>query len=277
MRYKFNPFERAVGFFLITSVVGSLTIGAGLAVKKNWLEEKITFSTYVKSADNLREGSSVLMSGLKVGKIEEIELDQTRQIQVKFTILKKYHSQITQGTKVQFTRPFIIGDKVLTLVQGPAQEKTLVAGSTLPLYEQYDFIEMLSGKRLETTMAKVDSIITHLESTMAKTDAIAHAVGDEKKLRETLESLHSAVALVRKNLPQTTGQIENTISNLHEVSILLKDQSPSGSKKLMELLGESVITLKGIQKNYFLRDHVQEVRKEEAQRMPASTEQQQPD
>lgn len=270
MRYKFNPFERAVGFFLITSVVGSLTIGAGLAVKKNWFEEKITFSTYVKSADNLREGSSVLMSGLKVGKIEEIELDQTRQIQVRFTILKKYHSQITQGTKVQFTRPFIIGDKVLTLVQGPAQAQTLVAGSALPLFEQYDFIEMLSGKRLETTMAKVDSIITHLESTMAKTDAIAHAVGDEKKLRETLESLHSAVALVRKNLPQTTGQIENTISNLHEVSILLKDQSPSGSKKLMELLGESVITLKGIQKNYFLRDHVQEVREEESKRMPAS-------
>jgi ABC-type transporter Mla subunit MlaD len=271
MRYKFNPFERAVGFFLITSVVGSLTIGAGLAVKKNWFEEKITFHTYVTSADNLREGSSVLMSGLKVGKIEEIELDQTRQIQVKFTILKKYHSQITHGTKVQFTRPFIIGDKVLTLVQGPAQEKTLLAGSALPVFEQFDFIEMLSGKRLENTMAKVDSIITHLESTMAKTDAIAHAVGDEKKLKETLESLHAAVALVKKNLPQTTGQIENTISNLHEVSILLKDSSPEGSKKLIELLGESVITLKGIQKNYFLRDHVQAAREEEAKRMPAST------
>jgi ABC-type transporter Mla subunit MlaD len=271
MRYNFNPFERAVGFFLITSVVGSLTFGAGLAVKKNWFEEKITFRTYVTSADNLREGSSVLMSGLKVGKIEEIELDQTRQIQVKFTILKKYHSQITQGTKVQFTRPFIIGDKVLTLVQGPAQEKTLLAGSALPLFERFDLMEMLSGKQLEDTMAKVDSIITHLESTMAKTDAIAHAVGDEQKLKETLESLHAAVALVKKNLPHTTGKIENTISNLHEVSILLKESSPEGSKKLIELLGESVITLKGIQKNYFLRDHVQQVREEEAKRMPAST------
>ena len=271
MRYKFNPFERAVGFFLITSVVGSLTVGVGLAVKKNWFEDKITFHTYVSSADNLREGSSVLMSGLKIGKIEEIELDESRQIKVKFTILKKYHSQITQGTKVQFTRPFIIGDKVLTLIQGPVQEKTLLAGSALPIIEQFDFMEMLSGKRLETTMAKVDSIITHLESTMAKTDAIAHAVGDEQKLKETLESLHAAVALVKKNLPQTTGQIENTISNLHEVSILLKDSSPEGSKKLIELLGESVITLKGIQKNYFLRDHVQAAREEEAKRMPAST------
>ncbi len=272
MRYKFNPFERAVGFFLITSVVGSLTIGAGLAVKKNWFEEKISFNTYVVSADNLREGSSVLMSGLKVGKIEDIELDETRQIRVKFTILKKYHSQITQGTKVQFIRPFIIGDKVLTLVQGPTSVGLVPAGSSLPLFEQYDFMEMLSGKKLEATMAKIDSIINHLESTMAKTDAIAHAVGDEKKLKQTLESIHTAVALVKKNLPQTTGQIENTISNLHDISALLKDSSPEGSKKLIELLGESVITLKGIQKNYFLRDHVQAVREEEAKRMPASLE-----
>lgn len=278
MRYKFNPFERAVGLFLITSVVGSLTIGAGLAVKKNWFEDKITFHTYVPSADNLREGSSVLMSGLKIGKIEEIELDQTRQIQVRFTILKKYHSQITAGTKVQFTRPFIIGDKVLTLVQGPENSQAIAAGSELPLSQQFDFMEMLSGKRLETTMAKVDSIIHHLESTMAKTDAIAHAVGDEKKLKETLESLHAAVAIVKKNLPQTTGQVESTIANLHEVSVLLKDASPQGSKKLIELLGESVVTLKSLQKNYFLRDHVQEVREEIAQekapasdRAPAST------
>ncbi len=269
MRYKFNPFERAVGLFLITSVAGSITIGAGLAVKKNWFEEKITFQTYVKSADNLREGSSVLMSGLKVGKIEDIELDSTRQIQVKFTILKKYHTQITEGTKVQFTRPFIIGDKVLTLVQGPTSVAVMPAGSTLSLYEQFDFMEMLSGKRLETTMAKIDSIINNLESTMIKTNTMVHAIGDEKKLKETVESIHTAVALVKKNLPQTTGQIEKTISNLHEVSELLKNSSPEGSQKLIELLGESVITLKSVQKNYFLRDHVKEVR-EEVKRMPAS-------
>jgi len=269
MRYKFNPFERAVGLFLITSIVGSISIGAVLAVKKNWFEEKITFYTYVPTADNLREGSSVFMSGLKVGKIEKIELDPSRQIQVKFSVLKKYHQQMTKGSIVKFTRPFVIGDKMLTLVQGPANEAVLNAGAILPVAEQFDFMELLSGKGLETTMAKVDNILTHLEVTMQKTSVIATAVGEEKKLKETLESIHSSVAILKKNLPHSSQQVQETIANLHELSTQLKTTTPEGSRKLIELLGESVVTLKGIQKNYFLRDHVETAREEMAQKEAA--------
>lgn len=271
MRYKFNPFERAVGLFMMTAILGSISIGAGLAIKKNWFEDKIHFQTYVVSAENLRSGTSVLMSGLKVGKIEEIEIDETRKIRLRFTILKKYHSQVTQGTKVQFTRPFIIGDKVLTLVQGPQNTIPLHAGATLPLYEQFDFMEMLSGKRLELTMQKIDNIINNLEGTLIKTNSIAQAVGDEKKIKQTIDHIHFSVAEIKKNLPQTTEQIEKTISNLHDLSSMLKATGPESSQKLNELLGESVITLKSIQKNYFLKDHVQQVR-EESKRMPASVE-----
>lgn len=273
MKYKFNPYERIVGLFLVVAMAGSLIVGIGVAVKKNWFEERVSYVTYTDSASNLREGSSVLMSGLKVGKIENIQLDPVHKIKVTFSVWKEYTHQITDGAKVQFVRPFIIGDKVLTVLQGTADGKIISPGEALPLQAAVDLMEVISGNKLEAVLSRVDSILANLDATMVAGKDIALQVGDKKKLQKTMENLTFASNEIRKVIPHFTArapeasaQLMATIENLSVISSSLREIQPAGSKKTIELLNESVITLQAMQKSFFLRSNVKEVKEEIAEK-----------
>lgn len=271
MKYKFNPYERFVGIFITFALGGSLIVGVGVAVKKNWFNEKISYVTYTNSASNLREGSSVLMAGLKVGKIEKIELDPVHSIKVTFSVWKEYTNQITEGAKVQFVRPFVIGDKVLTVIHGKSEGKVIPPGEALALQDSVDLMDVISGNKLQAVLARVDSILTNLDETLVLGKDIALQVGDKKQLQKTMENLTYASGEVRKVLPHLTArapaasaQLLKTIENLSIITTSLREIQPEGSRKTIELLNESVVTLQAMQKSFFLRSNVKEVKAEMA-------------
>lgn len=289
MRYKFNPYERAVGGFISIAVGGSIFFGIGIAIKKNWFEEKVKFSTFVSSAANIREGSSVFMSGLKVGRVDSMKLDRSQNIKVDFTIMKEYQPQITEGTQVEFIRPFVLGDKAMNLLQGPNNGKVLSAGVVLPLKESFDVFDSLTGKKLETILGKVENILTNLDGTVAMGRDIAEQIGGDKKLKKSVDDLSVASAEIRKaivvgNMPKAAENLAKAVENLHAVSNTVKAISPEGTQKTMEVLNESVVILRGMQKSWLLKSHVKEVKHEiaeaekmkEVNRMPASVEKEEP-
>jgi phospholipid/cholesterol/gamma-HCH transport system substrate-binding protein len=269
MKYKFNPYERAVGLFLIVAISGSAVVGLTIAIKKSWFEEKVEFVTYTSSASNLRSGSAVLMSGLKVGNIQKIELDPIHKVKITFDVLKTYTSTITDGTKVQFVRPFIIGDKVLTLIRGESGGQVLTPGKTLPVNETVDLLDILGGARAEHLMARLDSILLNLDQTLVLGKDIVFQVSDKRKVQKIIENLNFASSEVRKILPHLTSkvpgaseQLVKTIDNLTVITTGLKEIQPTGSKKTIELLNESVVTLKAMQRSFLLKGHVKEVKEE---------------
>jgi phospholipid/cholesterol/gamma-HCH transport system substrate-binding protein len=285
MQYKFNPFERAVGFFLIATLVGSVLLGVGLAVKKSWFEEKVYYSSYVNSASNIRVGSAVFIAGLKIGSIENVDLDHTHKIKVTYSVLKKYADNITVGTKAHFVRPFVIGDKVLNLIQGQDTTEIIAGGTELPTVESSDLLEMLSGKKMEQLVARFDSITVNLNDLLGLSKNLAFQVADKDKLKKIVENVAFASKQL-KHTPQMAQDASNILSNINSLTTQLKElqpviaqvahKLPEGSQKTVELLNESVTILQAMQKNFFLRSNVEEVKQEKAQqekqRLPASVQ-----
>ncbi len=282
MKYKFNPYERAVGLFLSCAVFGSLAVGIGLGIKKNWLEEKILLHTYTTSAANLRIGSSVLMSGLKVGKIEDIQLERHQKIKVTFSVLNDYAHEVDQTTRVQFIRPFVIGEKSISLIKDEVMmEKKLASlpnGSFVEGVKTVDLLDVLTGEELQIMLTRVDSILKNVDKTMIASLDIAEQIGEKKKLKKMMDDLQVSVSEVRKTLPiltakapKTTENIEKIIADLSSLTSTIKDLKPEGAKTI-ELLHESLITLKAMQKSMLLRSNVEEVREEIATQEKLNTQ-----
>jgi phospholipid/cholesterol/gamma-HCH transport system substrate-binding protein len=277
MKYKFNPFERAVGLFLSFAFFGSVAIGVGIAVKKNWFEDKVSFITYVDSASNIRPGSSVFMAGLKVGRIDNIELDVTKKVKIQFHVLKKFQNSLTKGSKVHFIRPFIIGDKVLSITPGEDRGELLAEGSSISNESSMDLMEIVSHGKIESMITKVDRILGNV-------DGLTSQINDNKKLQQTIDNMAFASNELRKVLPlvsKNSSHINTSLENLATLTTGLKEMQPvlmdlakklpEGSDKTMTLLNESVIVLQAMQKSLLLRGSVEEVKKEnEIKRMPAS-------
>lgn len=286
MKYKFNPFERAVGFFLISTLVGSFVIGLGVAIKKNWFEEKMFYSSYVNSASNIRVGSSVFIAGLKIGNIENVDLDHTHKIKVTYSVLKKYSDNITVGTKAQFLRLFVIGDKVLNLIQGKESTELIAQGEILPTIESTDLLEMLGGSKVEQLMARFDSITINLDELIGLSKNLAFQVADKNKLKKIVENVAFASKQL-KHAPQMTQDATKILSNINSLTSQLKElqpifaqvahKLPEGSERTVQLLNESVTILQAMQKNFFLRSNVEEIKEDRAkqqelERIPASSQ-----
>ena len=279
MNYKFHPFERAVGIFLMTTMVGSLSTLAGIAVKKNWFDERIHFATHVASATNIRVGSSVLINGLKVGSIDEVELDPNQEIKVTFSIFKKYRRHITAGSHVKFSRHFLVGEKILSITQGKAQGPLIAAGSVLPSEKVMDIAELLDGQKFQDMMGKLDGILNNIDATVALGKGIAAQVNEKQSIRKTLDNIAYSSAEVRKMLPHVverapliTKNLNTIMENLQAVTAGLKAAStnlPEGGAKTMDLINESIIVVRAMQKSFFLRGSVEEVKTETAEREKA--------
>lgn len=297
MHYKFNPFERAVGVFITGTIVGSLFIGVGIAIKKNWFEEKDFYSTYTNTANNIRVGAVVQIAGMKVGSIEQVELDQNQKIKVTFSVLKKYERSVTEGARVQFVRPFIIGDKIINITQGALGGQLIASGAVLPLEETPDLLDLISGDKIQPMIAKVDLILTNVNDALILGKDIASQVGNKKQLQTTMANIAYASEQLKKvlphfvnNTPQMTANVTTMVENLTALTKGMKELQPfvaevvktmpEGSKKAVEALNESVMVLRAMQKSFLLRGSVEEMKqaekKTETKREVASEDKERP-
>ena len=287
MEYKFNPYERAVGLFLSVFFSGSLIFGFVVAVKKNWFEDKINYETQTTSASNIREGNSVEMSGLKIGKIESVDMTDDFKIKVTFSIHKKYQKMMRNGIKVHFIRSFILGDKILSLSQASQKAEILAQGSFIPSEESADLMDLLAGDKVQPLLSKLEATLNNLNDTIEIGKNIAGQMGDNKQLKVTLDNMAFASRELRKfiplfsnHAPEMTKDVALIVKNLtvlttafREMQPLMSEMSkslPEGSKKAMEALHESVIVLRAMQKSFFLKNAVEEANKEKAKRDQSS-------
>jgi phospholipid/cholesterol/gamma-HCH transport system substrate-binding protein len=295
MRYKFNPFERAVGIFLSSAILGSMTFAIAIAVKKNWFEEKNHYYALAKTADGIREGAAVQISGLKVGKIEVVDLKEDGQIKVKFSVLKKYEKTIPQDSMVSFVRPYILGEKIINISLGKKDIAFMKNEALFATAESLDVIDIMTGDRAREMLTKTHAILDHVEQVVMIGKEIASQVGDKKKLAKTMDNIALASYSLRKMLPhvmektpEMSQNVATIVANLSSLTSSLKDLEPiisevaktlpTGSKKAIEALNESVVILRAMQNSFLLKGSVADVRKEEAKkeeeakRKPASEE-----
>lgn len=286
MKYNFNPFERAVGIFLVGALGGSMFFGVGIAIKKNWFEDKNYYYTHAKNADNIREGASVQISGMNIGKIEDIDLLADGKIKVMFSVLKKYQASIKEDAKVQFIRPFIIGEKIINITKGESINM-IKNGSMLVVNETTDVMDLMTGDKMKEMIGKTETILTLVEQVLIVGKDIATQVGDKKKLQKTMDNVAYASDAVRKVLPlmvskspEMAQNVTTIVSNLSALTSSLKEMQPivaevvktlpDGSKKAIEALNESVTILRAMQKSFLLKGAVADLKEEEEQkRTPA--------
>ena len=224
-------------------------------------EEKIYFYGHIDSGSNIRVGSSVFMAGLKIGKIEDLDFDSTNKLRLKFSVLKKYSQNITLGSVIQFTRPFLMGDKVLNIIRNEETKITIPKGSFLAVAQKLDVMDVLSGQKVNELLGRVDSITKNMDELVLASKNIALQVGEKEKIKKLMHNLTLASQEL-KHSPQMIKDASVILSNLNQVT---KDL-PQGGKKTIELLDESITTIKAMQKNYFLKGHVESVKKEEEEK-----------
>ena len=175
MIIKFNKLERAAGIFVLSALVGSVTLSIGVAFKRGWFDAKRSLVTQLESADGIHVGTQVQMSGLRIGSVDDIELKSKNMVEVHFEISEKYFMRVRETSVVQLMRPFIIGEKVLDISTPDEDSPRVVEGALIKAQDSVDFMDLLSGRKLGPYLSSMGKISENLK-------VVAETILDQKHL-----------------------------------------------------------------------------------------------
>ena len=248
MKVKFNKFERVAGIFVLATIVGATSLMIGLAVKKGWFDPRVSFKTEVPTAEGLSVGAKVQMSGLRVGEVVDIELQEDRSVMVYFYVFSKYRSSLRQDSRIQLVRPFLIGERVLDVTVGSMDLPLIKEGQLIETEASFDIMDLASGRKLGPLMQNmqkvVDSMAVLVEafSNVERTENLVRSFDTIYPVLKNLErmSWEGWVTLKGLNkgrkLDQLVGNLNDLTGVLHTALPEIKDKIPSAASEVTQLI-----------------------------------------
>ena len=138
---------------IIVAIVGSLWLARGGLSKGYALYAKFPWSS------GLKQGQPVLLAGVNVGYVDEVELRQDGTVLTTFRVGKEY--KVPQGTVATVVANGIFGDMAIALTPKAPNPLSIPANDTVPVGPSGPGIAQLTGKA-DSVMTSVNSLTTAL-------------------------------------------------------------------------------------------------------------------
>lgn len=193
-------------------------------------------------ASRLKGGDSVRVAGVRVGTVNNVELQQDHKVLVTFDADKDV--VLTTGTKVAVRYLNLVGDRFLELMDGPGSTRILPAGSTIEQDRTSGALDLdlllnglrpvVRGLNPQDVNALTSSLVQifqgqgdNLDSLMGKTSSFANEVANnEQTVSQLIDNLNSVVSTLSKDGDKFSGSIDK-LQQL--ISGLSQDRDPIGT------------------------------------------------
>ena len=146
---KFGAFL-VVSLLLLMLLVNTMVNGLGGDTR--------TYDAVFADVSGLRVGDDVKVAGVRVGRVESIEVDDDAAL-VEFELAER--QPILETTSIVMRYQNLLGQRYLALVQGPERGERLDDGATIPLERTnpgFDLTELLNGFRPLFEVLKPDDV-----------------------------------------------------------------------------------------------------------------------
>ena len=182
-----------VGLFLIAATAIGV-LGTIWLVRGGFREGYPLFARFPWGA-NLKQGQPVLLAGVTVGYVADVELDPNGTIVVRMAIDEGYG--IPQGSSAVVVPVGIFGDQAIALQPERPSRQYIPSGDTLPAGPASAGIAELTA-RGDTIARSVSAVTAELESQLV-------ADGGIRDLRRTLASTNALVLEANRLVAQVSG------------------------------------------------------------------------
>ena len=190
--------ELKVGLFVSIGVVLIMISIIVLGGTNNILTRQNTYSTRLRSVEGLVVGAKVVLGGLPVGVVKDIEFEPTGLIAVTFKVPKKYGTLIRKDTEIEIATQGVLGDKFLTMNAGQPEHAEVPDGGEIPNHPTKGFAEVLS--RSDALMSSLTSISASLDRILRSFESESKGGNMFRHLTETSKNLSMATTKLAEEM-----------------------------------------------------------------------------
>ncbi|MBS1961011.1 MAG: MCE family protein [Bdellovibrionales bacterium] len=175
-----NDFK--VGIFVTLGVAFSMVTILVLGGAENAFTRKVNYNTHFPAANGLVTGSKVVLSGIPVGTVHEVEYEPaTKLVRIEISVQRKYAEFITEGSTVEINTQGVLGDKYLGINPGGVG-KELAEGADIPNLPSSDVSAFLS---------KTDAVMVNVNATVESLNRLLKSLERGNRLDQIIENLSS--------------------------------------------------------------------------------------
>jgi len=207
-RLSYSAQEKLAGSFVLIAV--GLLVWLLLSSQKtqNLFEDEITLYATMSSIQAVNKDTDVIISGLNIGSVADVNIDDENNVIITMSILKKYQKLIrTDSTAELLNFKFaLLGKSVIEISVGSPQLPVIEDGSTLVIKESFNLVQL---------MAKFEPVLVTLQESIEKINDILQAI-DPQKIGDNLSNLNSIssdLKVITDQIRQGKGVAGNAIFN----------------------------------------------------------------
>lgn len=245
-----SNYQFKVGVFVSLGLVFILASILILGGSRSFFTNYQVYQTRLEQVQGLNKGSLVSVSGLNVGNIKEMHLDEGPAVVVSFTVSAREARRLTKSSTVEVRTSGALGDKFLYISPGLSGEEALPEGSWVPALEGKDLLDALTAKGGEATkiLMVIDELLKFTRSLNGngRTDRILMQVAEtSENLRVLSQDLRAMTQNLKTDTPQHIREAAQRLNSILEkldrgegsLGALINDSSLH--EQLKSLLGSS--------------------------------------
>lgn len=268
---RFKGLFVKVSLLILLAVIG-LTLNLVFAViKKGFFTPKTALYFVADSAQDLKIGTPVKLSGFKIGAISKIDLDDKAKTEVELMIENRYFALLNEDTSVNLKKEGVIGDSILEAKRGSEGKPRLKPRAVIEfnrgggldqiaadirekLYPALDEVnhllksandpkgdirQILSNLRqftedLHTTHAHINHIVTQLDEGMDQD--IRPSL---KSVHKSLENAESLAATMNQEIPAMLNKTNASLESIRKTADTIQTSIDHSAPHLSGLVGET--------------------------------------
>ncbi|MDA0991754.1 MAG: MlaD family protein, partial [Verrucomicrobia bacterium] len=202
--------EVVVGTFVLTVLLG-LGLFTIVLSHDTWLTPKYDLEVHFDEVMGLRDGDSVYVRGMPLGKIKELILEENG-IRVVASLDKEI--EFRDGYRIMIETVSMLGGRMLTVEQGPAENPPLASGAVLRGEKPYDLMSDAAELVNEVRAGLIEGgVIEDFKVTAAKIRAISERLESGKgtlgRLLSEDDTLYTDLAATMESLKTVTQRLQN--------------------------------------------------------------------
>lgn len=214
--------ELKLGFFV---VLGILSILATITLLGNFsLKSKYRINAYFSDASGLPKKAKVKISGVDVGNVKNIILEDGK---AKIILLIENKIKIYSDAQIQIVSMGIIGTKYIDINPGTSTNRLLVDGDNVTALETTSLEEMVSSvaKQVGTVLNNISNGINeeffkNLSDTVANLKKVSQTIANkEKSIEAVIDNFEHFSADLSEVTRQNKDDIRAIVLELKKVSI----------------------------------------------------------
>ncbi|TAN41481.1 MAG: MCE family protein [Nitrospirae bacterium] len=268
---RFVNIERKIGLFFIIAAIGTVAVITFIGIQHDTFTPKTTIFFIAESGQGINEGMAVKLSGFKIGKIRNMELDDVAKVKVTLSISKKYMKWIKTDSHAKLSKEGMIGDSIIDIQPGSAAAKPMQENSIMPFGRERGISEMIEELKneikpvilelknivqyvndpsgdIKATLRNVKHLSDDLSSTGKRLNALLQSsdknINDtSKKIGAVLDSTHKTVEDVNgiikkvdKDMPGITEKVGKSLDNIQKTTEELKKAVEKSAPSIPSLI-----------------------------------------